>query len=311
MANKVVMGLVIGAVVLLVTLLFMSFQSKNQETFMNKEPAIKQGSKVKALMSRSELRRYAIKIESGEITEDEVREYIIKGGSIDQYKYYDYSRSFFVGTPQYSLLNRFIQSRYYTDQQNKPEDRLQILSLFLSAGANPNFNVESAGISKSGNLAPILQACSGDDIEAVKLLYKYGGNIELKEKTYLGFAGPCLAEAQTIELLDWLLAEGADLLYEDEYGRTLLDLSVTQSGDNEKIRWLMSQGISSKIGSSGIGDLIEIVNESLSKNRKKLSNLKVDTLNPSQFQENLESEIKVEEEKITKKEELLLILSGK
>ena len=304
MMNGKFLRLMIFNVVLFKVACLSSLQLYAEESALNQQTKIKQGSRLKAMFNRSDLRDYAQKIRSGEITEQEIRDYIVKGGSLDQHVLYDGMKNFFVGAPQYSLLNFFIKRRFELDQP-LAENRLEILSILLSAGANPNFNIESAGITKSANLAPILQSCSSNDLEALKLLYKHDGNIELTEDTYARTAGPCIAEAQSVEVLDWLLAAGANIDYIDEYDQTLLDLAVTRYDSNEKVKWLINQGVSPKIGSSGIDKLIERVNYSLAEHKKNLKS----AIDNSKSFEGPQDAITIQQEQIDKREELLTILS--
>lgn len=289
-------SLVSGAsLFLLFAFLLISPLLNAQDNAVKKEPSIKQGSMLKAKFNRSALRKYVQKIESGTISKEEMVDYIVKGGSLKQYKHYDRLRSFFVGDPEYPLLNLFLKKRF--DHNSDPADnRLELLAVSLAAGANPNFHVESARITKHDNLAPVLQACAGGDIEALELFVQYAGDLELREEVYTGTEGPCLATAKSLDMLNWLLLHGANIHFKDEYGKTLLHLAVESNASLEKIRWLIDQGISPHIKDQEGNQAISRVHDFISVHERNIQNFKDNASNSLEGQEKLQSSIKSENE---------------
>ncbi|GEM_PF-5583603 len=207
------------------------------------ETRVEKGSFMKALFNRSSLGRYALKIKAQNITYDEVTDYIKKGGNLDNFKYYSFTKEFFHSAPEYSILNHFLKEGY-TSVSAPPARRLDILKVFLQAGSNPNFFVPNATFLAGGYLAPVLQACATDDIDALKLFSKYKGNFNLVEEIYTGLKGPCLNIVTSKETLNWLISQNANIKYLDPDGRNLLFLAANARQPIHKLKWLLDQGVS-------------------------------------------------------------------
>lgn len=198
-----------------------------------------------SIWNRSTLREYAKKIEARTISEAEMKDYIAKGGDVDAFNSYDLARKFFVGTPERPVLNIFIRRK---TEAEAPE-RLKILKSLLDSGANPNVSLGSeSSVSGYESLAPILYATLNDDIDALQLLVKYGADLNLRQKKYLGEFGPAILLVGSIETADFLLAQGFDLKQQSANGQTLLQQAVNSNLIHVKILadlvpWLKKNGV--------------------------------------------------------------------
>lgn len=230
-------------ILFLLVLVPFSGDSIASEREMNTETSLKRGSWFSQKFNRKTLRKYAEKMVARTITQEEMIDYISKGGSIDKLKSYNSSKNFFIGKSDYSILSLFLKQRYEHDE-SPVKDRLAILTMLLKVGANPNFTISDNDVSSTSHMSPILHAAATDDIEALTLFLKYSGNLELIEKNYLGNIGPALALANEVTTLDWLLANGANVHFKDSQDRTLLHLVADSNATIDKIKWLLSKGLS-------------------------------------------------------------------
>lgn len=98
---------------------------------------IRPGGAVAELANRSALRAYAVKMAEGRITADELRDYLVKGGSFQREKTYDRVRDFFVGDYQASVLRFFIDGPRGFETR-LPTDRPKSLQILLDVGSDPN-----------------------------------------------------------------------------------------------------------------------------------------------------------------------------
>lgn len=203
-----------------------------------------------AFWNRSTLGEYAKKIEARTITETEMKDYILKGGDIDAFNSYDLVRKFFVGTPERPVLNIFIRRK----AEAEIPERLKILKILLEAGADPNLSIGSeSSVSGHESLAPVLFATLNDDTDALQLLVKYGADLNLRQKKYLGEFGPAILLVGSIETADFLLAQGFDVKQQSTTGQTLLQQAVNSNLINVKalvelVPWLKKNGVE-QIGS--------------------------------------------------------------
>ncbi len=208
--------------------------------------AIRPGGAVAELANRSALRAYAVKMAEGRITADELRDYLVKGGSFQQEKTYDRARDFFVGDHQGSVLRFFIDGPRGFEAR-LPADRLQSLQILLDVGSDPNLRGPAKSVGGENLLSPTLFAAAGNDLEALKLLVAKGGDIEQREDQYAGRYGPALALATRTDVLDFLLSRGANVRFVDENGSNLLLLAVKRTHaahQVDKVAWLLARGLS-------------------------------------------------------------------
>ncbi|GAA6141928.1 hypothetical protein [Hydrogenophaga sp. 5NK40-0174] len=207
---------------------------------------VKPGGALAALKHRSELRDYARKMVQGELSAPEVADYITKGGSYQAARSYDSTRDFLVGAAGGSVLRFFIDGPHVSGTR-LPPDRLESLALLLEAGADPNLLSEDSGLLGAAQLSPTLFAAAGNDLPALRLLVAKGGKLDQREQKYAATYGPALALATRSDVLDFLLASGANLGFKDDSGANLMLMTVEQAYGSsvlDRVRWLLAQGVS-------------------------------------------------------------------
>ncbi len=201
MFTKKPLSLLFGFIIFLV----INYSFAQDET---KELTVQKGSWATALFNRGRLRSYAKKFSDRTITPDEVRDYVIKGGSVNHYKSYDLIHNFFVTPFTGSILNYFIDGGKLADNRELPAKRLESLKILLNAGASPNTKTKSEAFSFS-DMPPILLASAGNDLEALKILLQYDADLSLTETTYTGPKGPALSLATDEAVIKILIENGA------------------------------------------------------------------------------------------------------
>jgi hypothetical protein len=193
-------------------------------------PSLKRGSSKSALLNRSTLRKYATQIQDGTITFDELKDYIEKGGAIDQASTYDTWKNFNVGDSNMPLLFFFLDNPPpYKLQKNL--NRLDAFKLLLSAGAKPN--------------PALIWACRRDDLKAVRILLsaKADPNVILPTDSD-GHSIPPLGITSNTAIAEILFAAGAKFDFYDQTEGSLTTIQ-TRRGNIEMVRWLMKHGVPS------------------------------------------------------------------
>lgn len=133
-------------------------------------------STISALIHRSTLREYASKIENGNLTAHELKDYIRKGGNIHKFERYDVLRDFSVGKRDVPLIDYFI----HPFQEES-------LGLLLSAGVDPD---QSVGFAVKAN-----------QLEALKRLVRAGGTVSSDH----------IPLVKELSVLEFLLSQGAKI----------------------------------------------------------------------------------------------------
>jgi len=106
-----------------------------------------------------------------------------------------------------------------SDEHDSIETREKVLHLLLESGADSNVKDESTSVT------PIILAAINDCAESIKLLKKYGANINAAANngtTALIYA----AERNNMNSVRVLVELNADLLMKDRHGLTALDTSI-------------------------------------------------------------------------------------
>lgn len=93
---------------------------------------------------------------------------------------------------------------------------LKMVELFLQKGANPNALIEK------WNISLLSYFVERDGIEQVKLLMKYGADVNLVQP----LRRTALFHAKSAEMIDLLISSGADINYMDQTGATPLSSAV-------------------------------------------------------------------------------------
>ena len=212
---------------------------------IGKEKKVMPGSWFAEITNSSRLRVLAAKIAARSIQPNEVREYIEKGGTIQLSKYYGgFIDRIFNEDERLPILNFFIFEYNGSNIRSAAPQRIFSMELLLQAGSDPNQNSPLEALSGISSYSPVMCAAITDDLEALKILFKFGGKIDLTENTYTDIIGPPITLVGTEETARFLISKGASINQTDDVGRTALHIAVKSSIPfNEKkmtyIKWLL------------------------------------------------------------------------
>lgn len=200
---------------------------------------------VTSLFHRSALRQYAGKISSRTITPEEVTLYVQKGGNVNVYQGYDAIHHFFNGTPRRSLLTFFVSSSLLGEP--KPPRYLESVKILLENGADPNFYFNNPGPGDSPAFSAVQFAARDNDIDALKLLVAFRGNVNLAvaHQTYVDsdVEHPPLSLVSNVATAEYLLQNGADIHFHDSRQENLIFRAI-RSGNPDLVEHFLRKGLS-------------------------------------------------------------------
>ena len=235
---------------------------------------IERGGMLSRLRYRKELRAYSYKIRTRQISYEELKDYLVKGGNpaiLSDYGAYNP----FMDDTELPLLNYFITGKnpftpYFDPDANDAEtirlkeeypvfdyeqdtrpDRLRSLKLLLDHGAQPDLFLD-APASSFKDASPLLWASWLGDTEAMRLLIDAGADINQIQTNLhdsVKAFGPPLLLAQSDAAADLIFAHDPKLDIEVQDGRNIVqELVVTIDYRIEpfilrKLAWFQRHGI--------------------------------------------------------------------
>jgi hypothetical protein len=206
--------------------LFSLLFAYSPSTFAQEE-SLKQGSWLSATFNRNTLWKYTWKIQRREITLEEFKDYIRKGGDIYRRKNYDVMKNFSVGEYNGPVIS------FFTGRPG-PE-RLECIKILLALDKN--------GIVLQDR---IRAAIDHDDVEAAELLFAKGAKPILPPDNTAGGA-PSPSEfknARSVTMAQLIIKNGVPLKG-NENNEGALIYSAIKNGNFELLQWALNQEPSS------------------------------------------------------------------
>ena len=111
-------------------------------------------------------------------------------------------------TPLWSVALRQVNNT--AQQQTKS---VKIAEMLLKYGADPNLGKEP----------PIIQACQIGNFELIKLLVKYGANVNISDRQN---STPLMLSVDSFQIVEFLISKGANVNGQDNNGNTVLMSSL-------------------------------------------------------------------------------------
>ena len=259
---------------------------------MHEKELIERGGTLSRLRYRKEIRAYSYKIYTRQISYEELKDYLIKGGDPQVLSDYGPWNPFMSDTER-PLLNYFIKGKNpfepYFDPNAKTEvnarlreefpvsdyemderpDRLRSLQLLLDNGAKPDLFLD-APASSFNDASPLLWASWLGDTDAMRLLINAGADIN-QLQTNLDYGpkafGPPMLLAQSDAAMDIIFAHGPKLDIDVHDGNNIVQMLVTSVDYTfepfllRKLAWFQRHGIRFAWKSGSTFDPVKIAYE--------------------------------------------------
>ena len=201
-----------------------------------------------ACASRSKLRGYALNIQSGTLTPQELKEYLELGGSKDTFKSYDFVRDLLVGSTKIPIINLILKEQ---ESALNPA-KLEMIEALLNAGANPNMmggqDIYPNWVIE--DFAPIQYAAKINHLAAVRLLVKYNADVNFSVLGQTDFeetvSHPPLELTKDPLIAQFLIDAGANQNFINEQGRSLLHMAA-KNAQTEMLKFWLQVGLSTAL----------------------------------------------------------------
>ncbi|MCF7806097.1 MAG: ankyrin repeat domain-containing protein [Simkaniaceae bacterium] len=114
---------------------------------------------------------------------------------------------------------------------------LEVVEMFLDAGANPN------GRESSGYIPPLIAAAGNGRLDVVEKLLAKGADVNIKGRGMLGWTALIYAaDGSHLPVMEMLIDKGADMDEEDHRKRTVL-MNAAENGHLAMIEMLVAKGV--------------------------------------------------------------------
>ena len=253
---------------------------------------VERGGWFSRLRYRSELRAYSYKIYARQISYEELKDYLVKGGDPSVLSDYGADNPFMKDT-ELPLLNYFIKGKFPFEPYLAPganstndislmppppadyetdarPDRLRSLKLLLDNGAMPDRMLNSQA-SQIQSASSLLWASWLGDVDAMRLLIDYGADInqiQRGDSCALGSFGPPILVAQGDAAADLIYAHHPKMDIDVKDGRNIVqellmstEYSTLDVFVQQKMAWLQSKGIKFKWPKGAFENAVTIASE--------------------------------------------------